>query len=345
MAQEPGEPLDPVLALRQIVFALEAAAEPGYRVRAFRRAAEALAALPAEEVRGLALKGQLKSVPGVGDSVERAVLEALSGKTPSYLAKIRSQTDVSLSDGGRAILSALRGDCHTHSDWSDGHVPIETMMEAAIAFGREYVVLTDHSPRLTIASGLSPERLEQQLDVLDELNAKLAPFRVLSGIEVDINLDGTLDQEPRLLEHLDVVVGSVHSKLRQDAEGMTTRMLAAIANPHLDILGHCTGRLVVGRGRPESQFDAPAVFEACLRYDKAVEINSRPERGDPPGNLVMLAFEMGCKFAIDTDAHAPAQLAWLQLGSERAAAHGIPAERIVNTRDADGLIEWCRTHR
>src|SRR6185503_13038304 len=173
MSQEPGQPIDPVTALRQIVFALEAAAEPGYRVRAFQRAAEALAALPAEDVRRLALKGQLKSVPGVGESVERAVMEALSGKQPSYLQKIRQQTDVTLSDGGRAVLSALRGDCHTHSDWSDGHVPIEAMAEAAIALGREYMVLTDHSPRLTIASGLSPERLEQQLDVLDGLNAKL----------------------------------------------------------------------------------------------------------------------------------------------------------------------------
>jgi len=344
MTAEPGEPLDPVSALRQIAFALEAAAEPGYRVRAFSRAASSLAELPADDVRRLALSGQLQSISGVGEVIERAVVEALSGTTPRYLEKLREQADAKLSDGGRAILNALRGDCHTHSDWSDGYAPLETMMEAAIALGREYVVLTDHSPRLTIASGLSPERLEQQLDLLDELNAKLAPFRILSGIECDINLDGTLDQEERLLSRLDVVVGSVHSKLRQDADGMTARMLAAIANPHLDILGHCTGRIVVGRGRPESQFDAPAVFDACLRYDKAVEINSRPERVDPPDNLLSLAFETGCNFAIDTDAHTPAQLSWLRLGSERAAAHGIPPERIVNTYDADGLIAWCRTH-
>jgi putative hydrolase len=286
----------------------------------------------------------LKSLPGIGESVEKAVLEALAGKTPSYLVKLREAADAGISDQGRVILEALRGDCHTHSDWSDGYVPIETMAEAAIALGREYVVLTDHSPRLTIASGLSPERLEQQLDVLDDLNAKLAPFRILSGIECDINLDGTLDQEERLLGRVNVVVGSVHSKLRQDAEGMTARLLAAIANPHLDILGHCTGRIVVGRGRPESQFDHAAVFGACARYDKAVEINSRPERVDPPDNLLRLALETGCKFAIDTDAHAPAQLNWLRLGSERAAAHGVPVERIVNTQDAEGLIAWAKTH-
>jgi putative hydrolase len=344
MTQEPGQPLDPVLALKQIVFALEAAAEPGYRVRAFQRAAKELESLPAEDVRRMAKQGTLKSIPGVGDATERAILEALAGKTPAYLEKLHEQADATLSDGGRAILNALKGDCHTHSDWSDGYYPLETMMEAAIALGREYVVLTDHSPRLTIASGLSPERLEQQLDLLEELNAKLAPFRILSGIECDINLDGTLDQEERLLKRLDVVVGSVHSKLRQDAEGMTARMLAAIENPYLDILGHCTGRIVVGRGRPESQFDHDAVFAACARYDKAVEINSRPERVDPPDNLIKLALEKGCKFAIDTDAHAPAQLNWLRLGSERAAQHGIPAERIVNTKDADGLIVWCKTH-
>jgi len=344
MTQEPGQPLDPVLALKQIVLALERAAEPGYRVRAFQKAATELAKVPAEDVRRMARQGTLKSIPGIGDATERAILEALAGKSPSYLDKLYEQAEASQTDGGRAILNALKGDCHTHSDWSDGYAPLETMMDAAIALGREYVVLTDHSPRLTIASGLSPERLEQQLDLLDELNTKLAPFRILSGIEVDINLDGTLDQEERLLKRLDVVVGSVHSKLRQDAEGMTARMLAAIENPYLDILGHCTGRLVVGRGRPESQFDAVKIFEACARYDKAVEINSRPERVDPPDNLLKLAFDTGCKFAIDTDAHAPAQLSWLQLGSERAAQHGLPLDRIVNTQDADRLIAWCKTH-
>jgi putative hydrolase len=344
VTQEPGRPLDPVLVLKQIVLALERAAEPGYRVRAFQRAATELAKLPAEDVQRMAQKGTLQTIPGVGDATERAILEALAGKTPSYLDKLHEQAEAALSEGGKAILNALKGDCHTHSDWSDGYAPLDTMLEAAIALGREYVVLTDHSPRLTIARGLSPERLEQQLDLLEELNVKLAPFRILTGIEVDINLDGTLDQEDRLLKRLDVVVGSVHSKLRQDSEGMTARMLAAIENPHLDILGHCTGRLVVGRGRPESQFDHEAIFNACYKNDKAVEINSRPERVDPPDNLLKLAFETGCKFAIDTDAHGPSQLDWLRLGSERAAQHGIPVERIVNTMDADALIAWCKTH-
>src|SRR5215218_7154034 len=149
MTQEPGQPLDPVLALKQIALALERAAEPGYRVRAFQKAATELAKVPAEDVRRMARQGTLKSIPGIGDATERAILEALGGKSPSYLDKLYEQAEASLSDGGRAILNALKGDCHTHSDWSDGYAPLETMMEAAIALGREYVVLTDHSPRLT----------------------------------------------------------------------------------------------------------------------------------------------------------------------------------------------------
>jgi putative hydrolase len=216
------------------------------------------------------------------------------------------------------------------------------MALAARDLGHEYVVLTDHSPRLKVARGLSAERLVQQLDVVAELNAELAPFRILTGIEVDINIDGTLDQEPELLARLDVVVASVHSKLRMPSDEMTPRMVAAISNPHTDVLGHCTGRLVKGeRGRrPESEFDAEVVFAACARFDVAVEINSRPERLDPPKRLLRLAVEAGCRFSIDTDAHAPGQLDWQVLGCERAARCGVGAESVINTWTADDLLAW-----
>ena len=135
-------------------------------------------------------------------------------------------------------------------------------------------------------------------------------MRILTGIEVDILEDGSLDQEPELLDRLDVVVASVHSKLSMDAPSMTRRMINAVANPHADVLGHCTGRLVTGgRGiRPESKFDAEKVFTACRDNGTAVEINSRPERRDPPTRLLNLALEIGCLFSIDTDSHAPGQL-------------------------------------
>ncbi len=217
-------------------------------------------------------------------------------------------------------------------------------MRAAAALGHEYCALTDHSPRLTIANGLSPERLRVQLDVIDELRDELAPFRILTGIEVDILDDGTLDQEPELLDRLDIVVASVHSKLSMDAPSMTRRMVRAVSNPRVDVLGHCTGRLVTGnRGlRPESKFDAKKVFTACRDNGVAVEINSRPERRDPPRRLLDLALEIGCRFSIDTDAHAPGQLEFLGYGAQRALDAGVPAERIVNTWSADQLLAWSR---
>jgi putative hydrolase len=269
---------------------------------------------------------------------------------PDYLAKLEEAYAelVPMADDVAAFRAALRGDLHVHSDWSDGGSPIREMAEAAMALGHEYMALTDHSPRLTVANGLTAARLEQQLDVVAELNEELAPFRILTGIECDINVDGSLDQTDELLGRLDVVVASVHSDLRADSQAMTARMLAAVANPHADVLGHCTGRLVIGRQqrngtqkpRPESRFDAEAVFSACVEHGTAVEINSRPERLDPPLRLLNLAVELGCEFSIDTDAHAPGQLDWQSNGCERALETGVPVERVINTWTADELLDW-----
>jgi putative hydrolase len=205
--------------------------------------------------------------------------------------------------------------------------------------------------RVKVANGLSAERLERQLDVVAEINAGFAglgmDFRLLTGIEVDILADGSLDQTDELLARLDVVVGSVHSSLKDEPEVMTRRMVNALANPHLDILGHCTGRLITGgRGtRAESRFDPAAVFATAVEHDKAIEINSRPERLDPPKRLLRVALEAGCRFSIDTDAHAPGQLDWLSNGCSRAVACGVPADRIVNTMPAQSLLAWTASHQ
>jgi putative hydrolase len=341
------EPRDPVADLRRIAFLLERAHEATYRVRAFRTAAAAISKLDVGELAGHAERGTLTSLPGVGKVTATCVAESLAGEEPVYLRRLAATADQPLTVGeaGDALRQLLRGDCHTHSDWSDGGSPIREMAEAARDIGHEYVVLTDHSPRLTVANGLSAERLIKQLGVVSVLNEELAPFRILTGIEVDILEDGGLDQSPELLEHLDVVVASVHSKLRSPHDVMTERMLRAIANPHMDILGHCTGRLVVGRGRPPSEFDAEAVFAACAANDVAVEINSRPERQDPPDDLIQLAVDAGCLFSIDSDAHAPGQLDFLQYGAERAVANGVAAERIITTWPVERLLEWSLAAR
>jgi putative hydrolase len=270
----------------------------------------------------------------------------VAGEEPDYLQRLEQVELPQLDDGAAGLLAQIRGDCHSHTDASDGGSPLREMVATARELGHDYLVVTDHSPRLTVANGLSPERLRAQLEQVAELNAELAAesgcdFRVLTGIEVDILEDGDLDQEPELLAELDVVVASVHSKLRMPRAEMTERMLKAVVNPLVDVLGHCTGRMVTGnRKRPESQFDAAAVFAACAEHGVAVEVNSRPERLDPPLRLLRQAVDAGCSFTVDTDAHAPGQLDWLRNGCERAAACAVPAERVLNTWPVERLLAW-----
>ncbi|MDO5628022.1 MAG: PHP domain-containing protein [Mobilicoccus sp.] len=339
------EPLD---ALRRIAFLLERSRGETRKVEAFRKAAATVLATPPEELAARAEAGTLTELPAIGASTAKVIAQALAAEEPEYLTTLAPAAEP-LVEGGEDLLTALRGDLHSHSTWSDGGSPIEEMVATAMELGREYQVLTDHSPRLKVANGLSAERLASQIVVLDRINAHLEDageeFRMLRGIEVDILDDGSLDQTSAMLERLDVVVASVHSKLRMARAPMTRRMIAAVENRHVDVLGHCTGRLVQGRRgtRPESDFDAAAVFAACAEHQVAVEINSRPERCDPPDELIALALEAGCLFAIDTDAHAPGQLDFLAYGAERASRLGVPAERIVTTWPLDALLDW--THR
>lgn len=361
-ATEAGELADAtvnaVAALERIAELLEFALEPSYRVKAFRGAADTIRGIESADLLRRVKEGRLRDLPGVGEKTAKVIQEAVGGELPSYLRQLEEEAPVVNEGPGAGIRAALKGDCHAHSDWSDGGSPVDEMAKAAQALGHEYLVMTDHSPRLTVARGLTPERLRKQIDLIDVLNrrrapgprpgnADLAPFRMLKGIEVDINEDGTLDQEDELLAELDVVVASVHSKLggRMPADQMTKRMVAALQNPFMDILGHCTGRKVTGKGRAESPFDAETVFRTALENDKAIEINCRPERRDPPKRLIALALEIGCRFSVDTDAHAPGQLAWQPYGCDRAAELGVPIDRIVNTWDAEQLTDWAASHR
>ncbi|MFJ6679631.1 PHP domain-containing protein [Microbacterium sp. NPDC091382] len=329
--------MDPIEALTEIAELLERDRASRYKSKAFRTAAQTLSGLSADERADV---GRLRSRKGIGDSTYKVIAEALSGEVPAYLAELRERVAPVEPSGLRTLL---RGDLHAHSDWSDGLTPIDLMVDAARALGHEYLALTDHSPRLRVARGLSAERLREQLELIPDFSD--ATFTLLSGIEVDILDDGSLDQEDDLLRSLDVVVASAHSALRMERSPMTRRLVAAASDPRVDVLGHVTGRLVSGaRGtRPPSVFEARAVFEACAEHGTAVEINSRPEREDPPDDLLALALEIGCLFSIDSDAHAPGQLSLIDHGAARAERAGVPAERIITAWPLARLREWKAT--
>jgi putative hydrolase len=333
----------PVDALDRTVYLLDRDLAESRRIRAFLRARDVAEEVGDDELARRHAAGTLTELNGIGPVTAQLIGEALDGGVPSYVAKLEAETEIPLGEGA-GLRDALRGDCHTHSTWSDGGAPIEKMARSAQALGHDYLVMTDHSPRLTIAHGLTKERLRQQLAEIEQLNETLAPFRILTGIEVDVMPDGSLDQDPELLAQLDVVVASVHTKLRMPRPEMTRRMVLAVSNPLVDILGHCTGRKLVGTGRAPSQFDAEIVFAACARFDVALEINCRPERQDPPEDLLDLAVDMGLRFSIDTDAHAPGQLEWQNYGCDKAAKAGLDPDRIVNTRSADDLLAWSTTN-
>lgn len=335
-----------VAALRRIAFLLERAREETYKVKAFRNAAATVLPLADDVLERHVAEGTLRELPGIGASTADVIASAVRGEMPRRLAAVEAEHGGPLTDGGAALREALRGDLHSHSDWSDGGSPLEEMAMTALELGHDYLVLTDHSPRLKVARGLSAARLAKQLDVVDAVNAHLGAasgFTLLKGIEVDILDDGSLDQSEEMLDRLDLRVASVHSKLAMDAPDMTRRMVAAVGQRHTNVLGHCTGRLVTGnRGtRAQSRFDARAVFEACAEHDVAVEINSRPERRDPPTDLLALARDVGCLFSIDSDAHAPGQLDFPVYGCERAEQAGIEPDRIVNTWERDRLLAWA----
>jgi putative hydrolase len=335
--------MQPVEALTKAIYYLDRELAPSSKVRAFVRAIEIVEAMSEEELAERVNTRTLTELDGIGPSISQAITEAHRGVTGGYLDKLERRSRIPLG-AGEAVRAALKGDCHLHSTWSDGGAPVRAMADTAMALGHEYIVLTDHSARLTIAHGLNEQRLREQLAEVRALNEDLAPFRILTGMEVDILEDGSLDLSDEMLAELDVVVASVHSKMRMPREEMTRRMVLAVANPHVDVLGHCTNRKVVGSGRAPSQFDAEIVFAACARFGTAVEINCRPERQDPPEELLQLALDWECDIAISTDAHAPGQMEWQAYGCDKAVRCGVPLESIVNTWAADDLVAWAASH-
>ena len=331
-----------VSALREYAFWLERARPDPTPVTASREAPPGAEARPAPPAPAAAGRG----LPGFGPKTAGLAAAAAAGEVPESLAARRAEGAASLAPEGDALRALLRGDLHTHTTWSDGGSPLWEMAAVAESLGHEYLAITDHSPRLRVANGLSRERLLAQWEEIDQVQES-RQVRILKGIEVDILGDGALDQGSDLLARLDIVTASVHSDLKADSATMTARMVGAVANPVTTVLGHCTGRKLRADGtwRGQSSFDAEIVFAACAMFGVAVEINSRPERQDPPLELLQMADDAGCLFAIDSDAHAPGQLDFLAYGAARAAEAGIDPDRIITTWPLERLLDHARRHR
>ncbi len=338
--------MHPAAALDRIVYLLDRDLAEGQKVRAFARARDVVEATDDGDLARLHEAGKLTDLAGIGPTTGRVVAEALDGEVPDYLAKLEDETVIPVGEGASAAGGAAGRLPHPldlvrrrRPDREDG--PHRHRPGPRVHGADRPLAPPDGRPRPHAPSACGPSSTRSPRST-----RQLAPFRILTGHRgrhPARTARSTSDED--LLARLDVVVASVHSKLRMERQDDDPRAwCTAVASPHVDILGHCTGRKLVGRGRPPSTFDAEIVFAACAQFDTAVEINCRPERLDPPDELLDLAIELGLRFAIDTDAHAPGQLEWQPYGCDKAARHGIPADRIVNTMEADDLVTWAADH-
>ena len=251
--------------------------------------------------------------------------------------------EVAAAESGRLPellrLDQVRGDTHVHSDWTDGVDSIESMARAARDRGYAYIVLTDHSPSLGIARGLTPDRIAAQEHEIARVNAELAPFRILHGTELEIRADATLDYPDELLARFDVVIASIHTGRAQPAEQLTRRALSAIENPHVDVLAHPTGRIV--NRRDPMTLDWPRVFEAAARTGTLLEMNGSP-RLDLDEHLARAASRAGARLVVASDAHRTEELGQLPYAVSMARRAWLTADAVANTRGLDGLLDLVR---
>ncbi len=240
-------------------------------------------------------------------------------------------------------LADLRGDLHAHTNWTDGHHPLEMLIEAAQRKGYEYIIVSDHSRAATVAGGLSEEKLLEQISQVRALSKKYTKIRILAGSECDILADGTMDFSDRTLAQLDIVVCAIHSRFKQDRAGMTARIVKALSNPYVHIFAHPTGRLI--GERDPYDVDLEAVFAAAKQYGKALEINAQPSRLDLNDHHARRAKELGIKLAISTDTHVLDQLDNMSLGVAVARRAWLGTSDVINTMPPDKLLAWAHKTR
>ena len=327
-------------ALSEIGYLLRQDPNEKFRAQAFSSASWAIA-LARYDLDALNKEGGLDAIPGVGAGIAKVLTELLETGGSRYLDRLREQTGQPRRDDESSIdLSHYRGDIHSHTTWSDGRATMLDMARGARALGYRYLGITDHSPRIKVVNGLGPERLVAQAKELAEVQTEVPDLALLQGIEVDILEDGSLDLPDAVLELLDVVVASPHVKLRQETAAMTERMMRAVSNPHVDVIGHPTGRRP--GSREGASYDVELVFKEAAKNGVALEIDCDPARMDLSPEHTRLAAECGCMFSLDADAHAPAEFAYVPMAAWMARRAGIPEDRILNFLELDELTAALR---
>jgi len=322
-------------ALSEIGYLLRQDAKEKFRAKAFSMAAWSIA-LERPDLEALQRSESLTSIEGVGAGIARVLSELIETGESRYLNRLREEMGQPARDDESALdFAQYQGDVHSHTNWSDGRATMLEMAQGAQALGYGYLGITDHSPRITVVHGLDAERLLAQSREMAEVQKQVDGLTLLQGIEVDILEDGSLDLPDQVLEILDVVIASPHVKLRQEPAAMTERMLRAASHPHVDVIGHPTGRRP--GSREGASFDFEAVFKEAAKHGVALEIDCDPARMDLSPEMARLAFECGCDFTVDADAHAPAEFAYVPMAMWMARRAGIPMERILNFRSVDEL--------
>lgn len=329
------------------LLALEAEKAEGQLRLAFKRAARLSFIWPEEVVELLGRGETLTSLPGVGPFIEKRIRNWLEAGRQASTPPASRRDFLTVPQAQRILArhaawrTGYRGDLQMHTTWSDGSGTIHEMADAGLQLGYAYIGITDHAKGLKIAGGINEGHLERQRIEIDAVNRDLRgrSFRVLHGIELNLNPHGEGDMNPRVLAKLDFVVGSFHSALRRVGD-QTERYIAALENPDIQILGHPRGRIY--NHREGLQADWPRVFARAAELDKAIEIDAYPDRQDLNVELLRIAKREDVRIAIDTDAHAPAQLLFVELGLAAAARAGISRDRVINFMSVPALLKWVQ---
>ena len=321
--------------LSEIGYLLRQDPDEKFRAKAFSSAAWSLA-VERPNLEALHGANELTTLEGVGAGIAKVLAEVLETGGSRYLDRLREQMRQP-ARGDESVLdfAQYKGDVHSHSTWSDGKATMLEMARGAEAMGYTYLGVTDHSPRIKVVNGLDANRLLAQSREMAEVQAQVPGVSLLQGIEVDILEDGSLDLPDMVLELLDVVIASPHVKLRQEPQAMTERMLRAVSHPHVDVIGHPTGRRP--GSREGANYDIEAVFKEAAKHHVALEIDCDPARMDLSPEMARLALELGCSFSLDADAHAPAEFAYVPMGMWMARRAGIPQDRILNFKPLEDL--------